>query len=204
MRKLIEKMKENSPIGMRTVKTALSIFLCLLIYQIAEEYGAAVNSLDAFLACVTAIICMRDSMDESVKMGLHRLLGTFIGAVLGLLCLSINVYIQNPYLTMLVIAFGIVVVITACNLIGYPESIIICCVVFLVIAMEQADGGPLFHAAKRFIDTAVGMIISYLVNRFVLNPDKRRTAEIPVIQSTEAGDNKHERREENVNQSNNL
>ena len=66
-----------------TIKTAISIFLCLVVYMLIEQFGFTDTS-NAFLACVTAIICMKDSVDESLHTGLFRLVGTFIGAVSGM------------------------------------------------------------------------------------------------------------------------
>lgn len=166
------EIEDESPIGFRTIKTALSIFICLLLYQFLQPYGL-VESSDAFLACVTAIICMRDSVDESIQIGAYRLVGTFVGAVFGLLYLYISGYFHNPYISILLISLCIIVLITICTSIQCPQAVVICCVVFLFISMEQVDINPAVHSAKRFADTAIGLIVSFLINRFFFNPENK-------------------------------
>lgn len=166
------EIEDESPVGFRTIKTALSIFCCLLFYLLITPYGFS-NTSDAFLACVTAIICMKDSVDESIKIGAYRLVGTFIGAVFGLLFLYISISLQNPYLNILLISLSIIALITICMAIKCPQAVVICCVVFLFISLEQVDINPAIHSAKRFADTAVGLVIAVLINRFLFNPERR-------------------------------
>lgn len=166
------EIEDESPVGFRTIKTALSIFCCLLLYHILEPHGF-VGTSDAFLACVTAIICMKDSVNESFKIGIFRLVGTLIGALSGLLYLYLDIFLENPYWDILLISLFIILIITICNIVKSPQAIVICCVVFLVISLEQVSTDPAVHSAKRFCDTAVGLTISFLINRFLFNPDKR-------------------------------
>ena len=167
-------IEHESPIGFRTIKTGLSIFLCLLAYMILEPLGFTGKS-DAFLACITAIICMKDSVDESLHTGGFRLVGTFIGAVCGMAYIYVATAIHQPIADMILMSLCIILVITICNLLNSQEAIIICCVVFLFVAMGQSDAeiGPIVHSAKRFADTAIGLVISFLVNRFLFNPETK-------------------------------
>ena len=167
-------IENASPIGFRTIKTGISIFLCLVVYMLIERFGFTDTS-NAFLACVTAIICMKDSVDESLKTGLFRLVGTFIGAALGMLYIYIATAITNPMGDMLLLSVFLIPVISRCNLLKSPDAIVICCVVFLFVAMNQADPeiGPVVHSIMRFTDTVIGLIVSFIVNRFLFNPAKK-------------------------------
>lgn len=167
-------IEHESPIGFRTIKTGLSIFLCLLVYMFIEQFGFTDTS-NAFLACVTAIICMKDSVDESLRAGIFRLIGTFIGAVSGMLYIYIARTIESPMADMALLAVFVILVITLCNALKSPDAIVICCVVFLFVSMGQADMdmGPAIHSAKRFFDTVVGLVVSFLVNRFLFNPERK-------------------------------
>lgn len=163
------EIEEESPIGFRTLKTALSIFICLVIYHLLQPYEI-VGTSDAFLACVTAIICMKDNIEDSLKIGLFRLVGTFIGAVFGLLYLFANISFDSPYMDIFLISICIIVLISICNGIKCPDAIVICCIVFLVISLEQVSSAPALHCAKRFADTAIGLVIAVVINRFLFNP----------------------------------
>lgn len=48
-------------VGLRTIKTAVSVFLCLLLFP---------N--EPFFACLTAVICVQDTVASSVKMAINR------------------------------------------------------------------------------------------------------------------------------------
>ncbi len=167
-------IEHASPIGFRTIKTGISIFLCLLVYMLIEQFGFT-DTNNAFLACVTAIICMKDSVGESLKTGGFRLVGTFIGAVSGMVYIYIARALDEPMSDMILLSLFIIIVISLCNLFRSPDAIVICCVVFLFVAMGQTDPsiGPVVHSIQRFTDTVIGLIVSFIVNRFLFNPAKK-------------------------------
>lgn len=168
------EIEHASPIGFRTIKTGVSIFLCLLVYMFIEQFGFTDTS-NAFLACVTAVICMKDSVDESLRTGAFRLIGTFIGAASGMIYIYIARTLDEPMSDMILLSLFIIIVISLCNLFKSPDAIVICCVVFLFVAMDQADAemGPIVHSIYRFTDTVIGLGVSFLVNRFMFNPAKK-------------------------------
>ncbi|MDR3296582.1 MAG: aromatic acid exporter family protein [Clostridiales Family XIII bacterium] len=167
-----ENKKHPLAIGMRTVKTALTVFLCLVVYSLAERAGIA-SQFDAFLACTAAIICIQDSMEKSVSFGLHRIYGTGVGALLGVIFLYVDMFFQNRYLILIMCAVGIIVLITVCNALNISDSIVIGCVVFLVIVLEQTLDSPLVSSIHRLLDTVIGIAIAILINHFIHNPDAR-------------------------------
>ncbi len=167
---LKEKFTRLIP-GMRTIKTALAIIVCLFLYYAGAQFGIADQS-DAFLACVAAIISMRDTVEKSTESGINRLAGTFLGAFLGLAYSLAELDSINTFLNIFVIAVGIVVLIMLCTFFQFHDSVVISCVVFLVIVLQQADADPLEHCIRRFVDTGMGIFISVLINHFIHNPKK--------------------------------
>jgi uncharacterized membrane protein YgaE (UPF0421/DUF939 family) len=184
-----EGNKKTPIIGMRTVKTALAVFVCLVLYQLGDRFGYTTR-FDAFLACVAAIICMQDSVEKSVASGYNRLYGTGLGALLGLIFRYIDVFFNNTYLVLALTAIGIVGIITLCNLLNINNSIIIGCVVFLVIVTEQTAEAPLFHSIRRLLDTIIGVLISIGVNHFIHNPDTKAKA---LAETKDAAEEKDDR-----------
>jgi uncharacterized membrane protein YgaE (UPF0421/DUF939 family) len=173
-KRYIKKVKErlwNYSIGMRTAKTALSVFLCLLLYYLLERRGVA-NGSDAFLACTAAVISMQDTISNSINRGLNRLEGTFIGALLGMAALYVTPVIPIDFARMAALAVGIILLIVICNILGRNDAIVMGCVVFLVITLQQTEGSPLISSIYRLLDTALGIGISVAINHFIHNPDK--------------------------------
>ena len=159
--------------GMRTIKTALAVFVCLIAYVAAEHYWEFVSNYDSFLAMIAAVICMQDSVKNSIKVGGSRLAGTLIGAVLGMCILYIERVWPYQVINVLLLAISTMIIIVFCNIFNINQAIVIGCVVFFVIALQTTGSmDPFESAARRFFDTMIGVIIAVGINHLVFNPDK--------------------------------
>lgn len=141
-------------VGMRNIKTAIAVSLSVAISRFFNmEYP--------FYAAIAAIISMQTTMGESFKVGRNRMLGTILGAMVGVIFYFIN---SSSIVT---IGIGIMVVIYMCNLFGWKKSVSIAGIVFCVI-MTNLDGrDPIFYALNRILDTFIGITIAVLVNYFI-------------------------------------
>lgn len=166
-----EISKLNFPkVGLRTIKSAISVFLCLVIFPEIP-----------FFACLTAVICLQDTVANSVKTGIHRgggtILGGFIGLVFLLFCklISYNIpnYLLSKLLIYIIISLGIIVVIYSCNLLNQSGAINISCIVFLAVTTAHAYEEPLYYALDRTIQTLFGILISILVNKYITPPKEK-------------------------------
>ena len=154
-------------IGLRTIKSGIAVFLCLLLLP---------N--EPFFACLTAVICLQDTVYNSIHMGINRGAGTIIGASFGLIFLylfrSLEIHIPNQYIAKLVIyiiiSSGIIFMIYLCNILKRPGAINITCIVFLGVTTAHAYSDPLFYATNRIIETLLGIVISILVNKLISPP----------------------------------
>jgi uncharacterized membrane protein YgaE (UPF0421/DUF939 family) len=119
-----------------------------------------------FYAAIAAIICMQNTVEESFKVGRNRVLGTILGAVIGVIFYSIR-----PT-SILLSGVGIMIVIYICNLVKWNKSVTIAGIVFCVI-MTNLDGrDPFFYALNRVLDTLLGIIVAVLVNYFIVPPNR--------------------------------
>lgn len=144
-------------IGMRNIKTALSVFLCIIILRVFRHPFP-------FYACIAAVITMQSTVNNSFTTGKNRMIGTVIGAICGLLFALISP--NNVFLT----SIGIVLIIYFLNLLKRKNSIIIGCVVFLAIMTNLREGTPLIYSLSRVVETFVGIFISVLVNWLIFRP----------------------------------
>ncbi|MEG2204604.1 MAG: aromatic acid exporter family protein [Oscillospiraceae bacterium] len=89
------------PIGMRTLKTAFAVFVCLLI-------GRFFNPDGMIFAVIAAIVCMQRTARDSRRSGAERIIGTTIGSVVGYLVRQLSQWIPyyKEWLYMLVIPLG--------------------------------------------------------------------------------------------------
>ena len=65
-------------LGMRTLKTGLSVFLVLLLFHLFGWEGLQIGTL-------TAVFSLRESLDKSVHFGFSRIVGNSVGGLLSLL-----------------------------------------------------------------------------------------------------------------------
>ncbi len=144
-------------IGMRSIKTAISVFICLILSKLFNvEYP--------FYAAIAAVISMQSSITNSLKVGKNRMLGTFIGAVVGLLLALIKP--ESIILT----SIGIIIVIYICNLLKWKGSVSIAGIVFISIMVNLGERDPLFYSINRLADTLLGIIVAMAVNYFIVPP----------------------------------
>ncbi|MCB2299010.1 FUSC family protein [Clostridium tagluense] len=144
-------------IGMRNIKTAISVFLCIIILRFFHNQNP-------FYACIAAVITMQSTVHNSFTTGKNRMIGTIIGAIWGLIFALISP--NNVFL----IGIGIIFVIYFLNLLNRKNSIIIACVVFLAIMTNLKQGTPLVYSSNRVIETFVGIFVSVLVNYLIFHP----------------------------------
>jgi uncharacterized membrane protein YgaE (UPF0421/DUF939 family) len=153
-------------IGMRNIKTTLSVFICLLLFGV-------INRENSVFACIAAVICMQNTVVDSMEKGIARIIGTIIGGVVGALVLFIVNTFFNDNLLIFIIPLGIMILIQICVVINMKQSVIICCVVYLsVMITKNHDGGYLLYTINRVLDTSIGILIALLVNKYVGIPEK--------------------------------
>ncbi|MGM9974269.1 MAG: aromatic acid exporter family protein [Clostridiaceae bacterium] len=149
-------MRINLKIGLRIYKTALAIFLCVVI---SNFFG-----ISPFYPCIAAVISMESTVINSYKAGVNRMQGTIIGAVLGLIFSTIRK--GNPFL----ISLGTIIIITFCNKFKLKKAIVISNTVFIAIMINLSAKTPLEYSFFRLLDTLLGIVISVLVNYLLFAP----------------------------------
>lgn len=143
-------------IGLRNIKTAISVSICLIIF-----------SKDPFFAAIAAVMCMQDTVENSVKIGINRIFGTLIGGLIGLIFLHSTRWLHLESIIPLITGIGIVLAIYLCNLLKKPASSAISSLVLIAIMIAPVASNPLFYAFKRTIETSLGIIVSILVNKYI-------------------------------------
>lgn len=141
-------------IGLRNIKTALAVSMCILLFQVFDRPYP-------FYACIAAVICMQRSVEHSFRVGRDRMIGTVLGGLVGL-----GIYlIMGPswYAT----GLGIVIVIALCNRFGKQASVSIACIVLIAILTNLKEVTAVAYAANRVLDTLIGIVVALLVNRMI-------------------------------------
>jgi len=170
-------MNPRYKIGMRTVKTVVAVGICLLVFQFLLP-RSSINGIQAALA---ATICMKSSLQNTLRTGLDRAAGTVVGSVMGVLFLLLSSQLPAQLLSVIAI-LGVLLIIYLCNVFSLQASVPISIVVFLIILVDdERHIPPVFYGLARFGETVFGIFIAYIVNRF-LNPMHKKQTEKAELQ----------------------
>ena len=154
-------------IGMRNLKTGLSVLLCLLFYYFTKRDGA-------LFAGISAIVCMQDNVEKSMTSGISRMCGTFIGATEAMVFLYLYQRYPYDFLKIGSTALGVMLLILFCNLLKRNDSIVIAGMVFLVIMIGTSEQSPFLYSINRLVDTLIGILVAVVVNRLLWDPEKHK------------------------------
>lgn len=157
-------------VGLRIVKSALVVFLCLSLSLFRYVHGAPLY------VAIAAILCIQPTMESSKEAGIGRLFGTLLGGFWGSIVLLINLYLLQGYHMLIqyaLISATIIPVIYSAVALKRHSAVFLSCVVFLSITVSNAgEIGPLVFVFNRMLDTFIGVIIAMVVNCFYL-PQKK-------------------------------
>jgi len=171
MSQFLDQIKKNAPtvdmhyrVGMRVVKTALAVGVCLVI----ALFTGGMESVS--ISAVSAIVTIRPTHGETVRSGIFRLLGTVIGGALGILTVLIGLFMPyyNQGLFALVIPLMLIVNLYLCNVLNLQDSCSISCVVTIIVAanvaLDATYSEALVYTLMRLRDTFVGVTVASLMN----------------------------------------
>lgn len=146
-------------IGMRNIKTALAVFLSIVISSLIKlDYP--------FYAAIASLVCMQSSIEKTYETGKNRMLGTIVGAFLGFIFATL--FPTNAIFS----AIGIIIIISICNKLEWNDTISMAGIVFLAIMLNIKDNKhALIYSYKRLFETLIGIVIAFLVNVFIAPPE---------------------------------
>ena len=107
-----------------------------------------------FYAAVAAVIGMQSSVSDSFVAGKNRMLGTIVGALIGLIGALISP--DNVILC----GIGTVIIIYICDLLDWQKSVTISCTVFLVIMLSLNGRPPVLYSINRTMETFLGIAVA--------------------------------------------
>lgn len=155
----MKKKRLRIHIGLRTIKTALSVILAMAL---VDAIGATSSAL--IFAMLGAMAAMEPSFKESLEGCVVQIASVTLGALASILLMALR-------LPMLVTAgIGIVLVITFFNVFRIRFSPSLACLIVVTICTSDVTQ-PLLYAAQRIWDTSIGMAVGMAVNSLVFPYD---------------------------------
>lgn len=151
--------------GLRTIKTAVATTLSIYI---AESLGMN----NPLLAGISAVVSMTSSVFDSYTVSVNRMIATIIGAILAVIFQYFGIK------SMVAMFLGVIFIINICNYFNWKKSIPLSCIVFIIIMLYEptkfSDPNYYMYALFRISDTALGLVIGFLINYFIAPPNRHK------------------------------
>jgi len=155
----MERQHKMPKIGLRNIKTALSASLCALIYFFINR--------NPTFACIGAVFGMGANMEHSKLHGGNRLFGTIIGGVIGMALFRFYLIFypdgESRFLLIPLLFVGVVILILLSQIFWVgavqPGSVVLCILLFNMPVETYVS-----YSLNRMADTAVGVLMSLLIN----------------------------------------
>jgi uncharacterized membrane protein YgaE (UPF0421/DUF939 family) len=144
----------------KAIRVGIAATLCMLVSNLLKLKFP-------FFVLLPAVMPISTFFGETIKLGINRIIGSSIGAIVGVILVTIQS--QNIFL----IGLGIIIIIYVCNYLKWDSTTSIACLVFLAI-MVGAKESAFEYSVHRLLDTFIGISISTLVSNYVFNPDTKQ------------------------------
>ncbi|WP_025868445.1 FUSC family protein [Enterococcus crotali] len=168
-------------IGMRTFKTGLSVFFCILVSILLKRETYVV-------AAITTVFTLREDMENTVRYGKHRIIGNVMGALMSVVVIAVfNLLGRTELVQLIFIPVIITLMIALLAGLGYHEGTVGACATLLTIVFMIPANRSYGYAFARVVDSFIGMGIALLVNYFIpLKIGKKRI--VPPVESEEVSE----------------
>ena len=180
MKKLIEELKSQVPeidadyrIGMRVVKTVLAVSLCLFVAWLlgSEDLMS--------IAAISALVTLRSTHQDTLHVGVTRVLGSAVGGIFGLVTVLIGLFLPHysSGLFIVVIPAMLVLNLYICNLLKMKDSCTISGVIMIVVATQidhyLSVADTLLFTLARLRDTFIGVTIASVIDLIPFNKKEK-------------------------------
>ena len=161
--------------GQRTIRSAIAVAVCLLIYFLRGRVGIP------FYSATAALQSMQPYTKDMKKVARKRFLGTIIGAGWGLVMLLFEIAVlgedvsSEPPLHYILVPLFLILTLYSAVLFGVQEIAYFSSAVFLAITINHfTDANPYLFALNRLLDTTIGLVVAAVINRIHF-PRRRNT-----------------------------
>ena len=152
-------------LGSRTLKTALSVMLCILIFEILDRDAP-------MIACLAAIFALRQDLPSTINYGTYRIVGNTFGGLVAIFYFYVYRWLGHNFIVELIlIPLLVIFIIMIADAANLNVGIIGACATFFIIVLAVPADQTFWYAINRVFDTILGTVIALGVNFFVNKPD---------------------------------
>lgn len=176
-------MSSKIHIGMRKVKSLLSVSVAFIIWHIIRLFLPMLEAHPVF-AYIYAIVEMRESAEKTKNFGKLRIIATLTGLVVGLVFVAISLFVTSKitgeFLKTLV-EFLLVLLATLSSLclaeiVHCKNFCGISAIITVICMISHNEENVYLYAVMRVVQTLIGIGSAMLINTFV-SKEKHEKAE---------------------------
>ena len=142
----------------KAIRVGVAAALCMLISNLFTLKFP-------FFVLLPAVMPISTFFGETIKFGMNRIVGSAIGALIGVILATIQT--QN----ILLVGLGVIIIIYVCNYLKWDSTTSIACLVFISIMIGVKDSSAFVYSVHRLLDTFIGVVITTIVNSNIFNPN---------------------------------
>ena len=159
-------------IGMRTFKSALAVFICILIFQIFDR-GAPM------IAALSAVFSLRQDLTATFTFGRSRVIGNFLGGLTAIVYVLLSILFHHNFAVELIgLPILVAFVIITSDGINNNAGLISAVATLLMITFTVPESDSLTYTFQRVFDTFIGTVVAIGVNSLIRPPKKEEIAEL--------------------------
>ena len=159
-------------IGMRTMKTALAVMICSLLFKITDRR-------EPLIAALAAVFSLRQDLTTTVSFGRSRVLGNSMGGLFAIFYFFIKQYVHQDFLLELfLLPLLVALIIILSDGINNNAGIVSAIATMLLITLSVTRSESIYFALQRVIDTFIGTFVAIAINFLIRPPEKEKESEI--------------------------
>lgn len=165
------------PLGMRIIKTALSLLIALILWDLV--FARFFPDVSAASICVFAMLAVQDTVRGTWKFAFERMLGNLLGIIIGFLFMQLylwiagfDIFILSKISFYLLVAAGVLLCLYLCKALNRISVSIITLLVFINLMFAAMSTDPIISLGITVLQTFLGILIAMCVNLLIAPPKK--------------------------------
>lgn len=167
-------------IGMRKIKSLIALVGTFIIWQLIRVFLPMLEAHPVF-AYIYSVIEIRETADKTKKFGKLRIKATFIGLIVGLVFITLSVFVASKInaemwrvLTeLLFILLATLVSLVAAENAKCENFCGIAAIITVICMVSHNEEDIYLYAIMRVVQTLIGVFSALLVNVFMNKKEKR-------------------------------
>lgn len=166
-------------IGMRKVKSLVALTVSFAVWQLIRVFLPMLEAHPVF-AYIYSVIEIRETPDKTKKFGKLRIKATFIGLIVGLIFISISVFVSskiNVEIWKIIAELLFILLATLISLVVAENAKCenfcgVAAIISIICMVSHNEEDIYLYAVMRVVQTLIGVFSAMLINMFVNKKDQ--------------------------------